>query len=131
MYDPDNTIEYFRAEMPDGRLLMIARERSPRLSPLVQTVFTVLLALGAPALLMTLLLTTSIFTFAGPWSSIPIAAGSLALFIFGLIKACDWASSPPRDPERCKVVGMDLSTDELMATMRGEPAPEFNTWSVH
>jgi len=32
MQDPWNHIEYAKAEMPDGRLLLIERERAPRLS---------------------------------------------------------------------------------------------------
>ncbi len=131
MQDPDNNLEYAQAEMPDGRLLLIERERAPRLAARTRTI------LGAafpPAVLGLAILigqTVPVFTFAELWSSIPLVCAYAALSAFTLSRLMSWASLPPEDPAKCVVVGMDCSTQELIDVASGRTASELLHGSLH
>lgn len=131
MDNPWNQVEYGQAEMPDGRLLLIERERAPRMSRRGQIIFDigfVLVAICLPPLISQVI---PAFTFAGLWSFIPSMIVYVALTIFVFTKASSWASSPPDDPAGYKIVGMDLSTDELIDIARGTTAADLVQRSVH
>ncbi len=131
MHNPRNQLEYGQAVMPDGRLLLIERERAPRMSRRGQIIFEtgfVIAALCLPPLIGQII---PVFTFAGLWSFIPSMIVYAALVVFAHSKALSWASSPPDDPAGCKVVGMDLSADELSDIARGTTAADLVQRSVH
>ena len=131
MQDPWNKIEYGRVELPDGLLLLIERERAPRLGRPGQIALEIGLATAILLLPWFLDPITSLIFFAGLWSAIPGLLAYVAVTLVIWAKANNWAASPPNDPELCRVVGMDLASEELVRIMRGQQFRDIVSWSVH
>jgi len=131
MQDPWNHIEYARAELPDGRLLLIERERAPRLGRRGQMFLEIGFAVAMIYLIPQLMQITDVFGNYWLWAFIAFAIAYVALSLIILEKLTTWASEPPDDPAGCKVVGLELSTDELISIMRGEPPVDASQWSFH
>jgi|GEM_PF-6194618 hypothetical protein len=131
MHDPWNHIEYDKAELPDGRLLLIERERAPRLGRRGQIFLEIGFAVAMIYLIPQLMQVTYVFGDYWLWAFIAFAIAYVALSFILFEKLTAWASAPPDDPAGCKVVGMDLSTDELVSMMRGEPLVDAGQWSIH
>jgi|TARA_R110000787_G_scaffold93939_1_gene196330 hypothetical protein len=131
MNDPDTHLEYAQAEMPDGRILLIERERAPRLTAKKRAIVSA--AFLPVALFLALLIGQSapVFTFAGYWSFFPLIIAYMALSAFALARLMRWASVSPDDPETCKVVGMDCSTQELFDVASGRAAADLVQRSMH
>lgn len=121
--------EYSNAVMPDGRILLIERDRAPRLERgdqiLVQICF--------------LILAVWLVVFPSPVHSIVFIAGTLSAVPLGLLYAGltwvtwsrfqDWISSPPDEPGSCRVIGYDMSTDELTGLLQGKVPDLFQPGS--
>ena len=131
MPDPDKNLEYAQAEMPDGRLLLIERERAPRLAARTKTVLGAAFPIAALGFAILIAQAAPVFTFAGLWSFIPLACAYAALSVFTLLQLMSWASRPPQDPANCVVVGMDCSTQELIDVASGRTASELMFGSLH
>jgi len=129
--DPWTQTEITEAKMPDGRILLIERQRAPRLKPVGQQAFALGILVAAGLLPFLISPALSLMFFAGLWSGAPIMLAYAALSFIAWTKATDWASSPPEDPPYVRVVGMDLSTDELISFMRPAAELEPSPRSLH
>jgi len=131
MQDPWNQREDEQAGMPDGRILLIERGRAPRLARRGQILLEIGFAVAMTYLVLPLIQVTRVFGDYWLWAYIPFAIAYVALSFILFEKLTAWASAPPDDPAGSKVVGMDLSTDELLDIARGATAADFVQRSVH
>jgi hypothetical protein len=125
MQDPWTRLEYEEVEMPDGRILLIKRERAPRLARRGQILLEIGFAVTMTYLVLPLCQVTRVFGGHWLWAYIPMAIAYVALTFILFEKLTAWASAPPDDPAGSKVVGMDRSHDELPDIARGETAADF------
>lgn len=131
MNDPDTHLEYTQAEMPDGRILLIERERAPRLTAKTRAIVSAAFLPAALCLALLIGQSAPVFTFAGQWSFFPLIIAYMGLSAFALARFMGWASASPDDPETCKVVGMDCSAQELVDVASGRAAADLVQRSMH
>lgn len=131
MQDPWNTTEFARAEMADGRVLLIARERAPRITRPGQILFNLACAMAAAMIPLLLSPFLPLLLFAGLWSGVPLILAYTFAACMMWKRASDWARTPPEDPPVCKIVGGSVTTDELLNIMRDGTAGSPNIRSVH
>ena len=111
-------LEHFQARMPDGRLLFIERRRSLGFAPTLQGAISLMLIPGVLAFMLLFGPTIPIIVFAGLWSFVPVLFAVLAGAALVQDRLLNWMRNASVKPEHCKVVGMDCSTDELLAFAR-------------
>jgi hypothetical protein len=123
--------EYVHAETADGRILLIRRERAPRLTLPEEIFFHFCCAMTA--LLVPLLMSPflPLLLFAGLWSAVPIIL-SYILTVARLWKdAAAWARSPPAETPVCDIVGTSVSRDELLSLLPVGAAGDASNRSLH
>lgn len=131
MQDPWNHIEYAKAEMPDGRLLLIERERAPRLSRHGQVALHMGILITAAILPWFVGPVFDLFFFAGLWSGVPLVLAWAVLALLASTRAEAWAAYPPDDPEVCRVIGANCSTGELRDIMRCAASDDTSPWRAY
>lgn len=124
-------IERFLARMPDGRLLLIERTHDLGLAPRLQSLITLY---AVPLILI-------LAVFGGPFIPAVMFAGiwSYLLFVFAAVtmsaiannKLIDWMQNFDIQPDTCEVVGMDCSTEELLAISKENPSHHSIQRSIH
>lgn len=117
-------IERFQAQTPNGRLLLVERCQDLGCSPKLQHIISTFLI---PTVFVLALLI-------GPRIPIATLAGILSLtaFMFSAVaataivqaKLLRWMQSLTHGSDTCEVVGMDCSTDALLAKHRAEDLKE-------
>jgi len=114
MQDPWNHIEYAKAEMPDGRLLLIERERAPRLSRNCQVALYMGILIIAVILPWFVGPVVDLFFFAGLWSGVPLVLAWAGLALLA-----------------SRVIGANCSTGELRDIMRCAPSDDTSPWRAY
>jgi hypothetical protein len=122
--------EQIRAELPDGRTLLLERGRAPRLGRAGELVLSLTLLIGA-ILLLPLTPLLEMMLFAGLWSGVPLVFVYCGLAWMVWLRASDWARSPPNDPPGCRVIGVDVSTNELLGFMGIDPDAGLEPRTIH
>ncbi|MEL6693530.1 MAG: hypothetical protein AAFQ12_10940 [Pseudomonadota bacterium] len=124
-------LERFEAHLPDGRLIMIERQKNFGLAPGLQWAIRMLLI---PVIVLTLVLlgpSIPLIMFAGFWSFIP----ALLVVIFSVAIAqdhlLDWMRNHAGEPNEYEVIGMDCSTDEMLDLAHKFVEMRFAEGTVH
>ena len=107
-------LECFEAHLPDGRLMMIERQKFFGLAPHLQSAIKILL-IPVIALATALLLPSiPLIMFAGLWSFIPVFLAVMISVVIAQEHLIDWMCNHAGEPDEYKVVGVDCSTDEML-----------------
>lgn len=123
--------EYVHAETADGRILLIRRERAPRLAGPEEIFFHFCCAMAALAVPLLMSPFLPILFFAGLWSAVPLIL-SYILTVARLWKdAAAWARSPPAENPVCHIVGTSVSRDELLSLLPPGAAGDTKNRSLH
>lgn len=124
-------IERFQAHRPDGRVLLIERTQTFKFSRNLRRAISIWLIPIVSMLLVLIGPSLSPLMIFGPWSFIP----GFVLIICGTAIAQDellrWMRRFAPEPDKCEVIGMDCSTDELVEFYQDISIPDPAQGSIH